>query len=107
MTSRHADETVDGSTHASSVMPIVNCNEAELGTFTRALDPLKLNAPPNLPELDHVVFDTVPTLPVPDESPVAVPAPSSNEYAATSELVAALWVVAVMTFENAPWLPDA
>src|SRR4051794_14859810 len=89
MTSRHAREIVEGLTQASRVMPELSCSELEFGTFTRALVPLKFNAPPNLPVVDQVVFKTVPAFPFPEESATVVPAPSSNEYAATSPGVAA------------------
>ena len=57
--------------------------------LTRALVPLKESAPPYFPDVDHVVFDVVPLLPVPEASPTVVPLPSLNEYAATSPGVAA------------------
>jgi hypothetical protein len=47
------------------------------------------NAPPYLPDVDHVVFETVPLLPFPDASVTVVPDPSSNAYAATRPDVAA------------------
>ena len=75
--------TVDGSTHASNVIPLDSCNDAEFGIVTTELVPLKLNAPPNFPAVDQVVFATVPLFPFPDASVTVVPDPSSNPYAAT------------------------
>ena len=89
MTSRHLLVVAVGFTHASSVIAEVNCSDAEFGTLTRALVPLKESAPPYLPDVDHVVLDVVPLLPVPEASPTVVPLPSLNEYAATRPVVAA------------------
>src|SRR5437868_1224097 len=98
MTSRHTFVTVDGFTHASSVIPVVRCRETESLIVTRELDPLNTRAPPNLPEVVHVALVTVPTFPMPDESATVVPVPSLNEYAATSPAVVN-WVVALATLE--------
>ena len=87
-----------GLTHASSVIPALSCNEAELGTFTRALVPLNTSAPPNLPALVQVAFEIVPVFPFPEESPTDGPDLSSNEYAATNPAVAAR-VLADVVFE--------
>src|SRR5436190_2994152 len=89
MTSRQALETVAGLTHASKVMPPLSCSDVEFGTLTRALVPLNTSALPYLPAVAHVVAETVPVFPLPDESATDVPVPSSNEYAATSPAVAA------------------
>src|SRR4051794_15762180 len=107
MTSRQAEDTVAGSTQASSVIAVVSCSELALGTFTRASVPLKLSASPNLPAVDQVVFDVAASLPLPEESVTLVPLPSSNEYAATSPVGAPLLepVVAVSVLPKAPWLP--
>ena len=78
-----------GSTHASNVIALDRCNEAESGTVTRELDPLKLSAPPYLPVATQVAFAIVPLLPFPDASATVDPDPSSNAYAATSPGVAA------------------
>jgi hypothetical protein len=83
ITSRHALVTVDGFTHASSVIAPVNWSEALSGTVTRELVPLKLSAPPYFPVPAHVVFAAVPVLPLPEASATDVPDPSSNAYAAT------------------------
>src|SRR6476646_901044 len=83
MTSRHAGVTVDGLTQASSVMPLVRCSDVESGIVTRELVPLNDSAPPNLPAVDQVVFETVPLFPFPDESATVAPEPSLKEYAAT------------------------
>jgi hypothetical protein len=48
------------------------------------------NADPYFPDADHVPFATVPAFPLPDASPTNVPEPSLNEYAATSEVGAAV-----------------
>src|SRR5436190_10486172 len=105
MTSRQALETVAGLTHASKVMPPLSCSDVEFGTLTRALVPLNTSALPYLPAVAHVVAETVPVFPLPDESATDVPVPSSNEYAATSPPVAG--VVAVAVFETSPTLPAA
>jgi len=86
MTSRHALLTVDGLIHASRVIAVVSCNEAELLIVTNALVPLKTNALPYLPELVQVVPLTVPLFPFPELSATVVPDPSLNEYAATNPL---------------------
>ena len=72
-----------GLTQASSVMPLVRSRLAESGTVTQVVEPLNWIAEPNLPDADHVPFASVPLLLFPDESPAAVPLPSSNAYAAT------------------------
>src|ERR1700704_4265331 len=82
MRSRQALVTVGGFTQASSVIAFVRCNEAASGIDTRELDPLKLNALPYFPNT-QLVFATVPLLLFPDRSATVVPAPASNEYAAT------------------------
>ena len=74
---------MEGSTQASNVIPVDSCNDAEFGTVTTELVPLKLNAPPNFPAVLHVAFATVPLFPFPDASVTVVPEPSSNPYAAT------------------------
>src|SRR6476619_7927731 len=84
MTSRHALLTVDGLTHASSVIAVVKRSEAASGMLTRALVPLNDSAVPYFPAVVQVAFMIVPALPLPDESVTVVPVPASNEYAATS-----------------------
>src|SRR5215471_21601285 len=101
MTSRQFPLTVDGLTHASSVMPLDSCNDAEFGTVTTELEPLNCNALPNLPVVAHVVLAAVPLLPLPDASVTEVPDPSSNPYAATKPDGAA-GVVRVAVFDG--WL---
>lgn len=73
-----------GKTQASSVIPVVRLSEAESLTVTRAFEPLKERALPNLPALVLVALSTVPVFPVPEESVVVAPEPSLNPYAATS-----------------------
>src|SRR5581483_5292878 len=90
MTSRQADVTVDGSTHASSVIPPRIWRLAELATLIRAFVPLKRRAPPYLPAVVQTAFEKRPSLPFPDASCTRVPLPSSKEYAATSDGAAAL-----------------
>ena len=75
--------TVDGLTHASSVIPVVRCSEAASGIVTSAFVPLNCSALPNLPVVAQVAFAIVPLLPFPDASVTVVPDPSSNPYAAT------------------------
>ena len=79
-----------GYTHASSVIPVVNCSDAESLTVTNALVPLNVKAFPYLPEVVQVAPLIVPLFPLPDTSFTTVPLPSLNPYAATrqaSELV--------------------
>jgi hypothetical protein len=83
---------VAGFTHASNVIAELNCNDAELGTFTRALVPLNTSAVPNFPNDAHVAFKRVPVFPFPDESATDDPDPSSNENAATNPVAAAFCV---------------
>jgi hypothetical protein len=78
ITSRHALVTVVGNTHASNVIADVNRNDGASGTVTRALDPLKLNAFPNRPDVDHAADPTCPVFPRPEASPALGPDPSSN-----------------------------
>jgi len=82
-TVRHPDCDT-GNTHAITVNADDRSNDAESATLTRADDPLNDNAPPYFPADDHDAPSTTPTFPNPDESPTDNPAPSSNEYAATS-----------------------
>src|SRR5580765_8243039 len=84
ITSRHALETVAGSTQASRVIPELSCSELELGIVILLVVPLKESASPNLPAVDQVAFEIVPVLPFPDESETVEPEPSSNPYSATS-----------------------
>src|SRR5262245_44386125 len=86
MIERHPVGAVVGNTHASSVMPVVSCSEAAFGTVTCALVPLNTSALPNLPAA-QVVPLAVPLLFSPEPSRIAVPAPSSNPYAATRPVV--------------------
>jgi hypothetical protein len=48
-------------------------------TVTRAFEPLKERAFPNLPVLIQVAFPIAPALPLPDASATLGPRPSSNE----------------------------
>src|SRR5258708_26510317 len=89
MTSRQLESTVEGLTHASSVIPLVRCSDAASGIVTSALVPLNCNALPYLPDVDHVAFVIVPLFPFPDASVTVVPDPSSNPYAATKPDAAA------------------
>ena len=75
--------TVEGLTHASSVIPLDRCSEAESGIVTSALVPLNCSALPYFPDVVQVAFAIVPLLPFPDASVTVVPDPSSNPYAAT------------------------
>ena len=76
--SRHALETVVGSTQASSVMPELSCSELLPGIVTRLLVPLNESALPNLPAVVQVAPEIVPLLPFPEASVTVVPVPSSN-----------------------------
>src|SRR5262249_16196133 len=101
-----ASVTVDGFTHASSVIPVVRCSDAASGTDTNDDVPLNDNADPNFPDPDHVAPLIVPLLPFPEESPTVVPDPSPNEYAATRPDDAAC-VAVVKVFGYGPWFPAA
>jgi hypothetical protein len=96
--------TVEGSTHASNVIPLDSCNDAELGTVTTELVPLNFNAPPNFPAVLQVVFATVPLFPFPDASVTVVPDPSSNPYAATRAGGSALAACEIASLINAGFL---
>src|SRR5690348_3448320 len=82
--------TVEGLTHASSVIPVDSCSEAALGIETNAFVPLNCSALPYLPVAAQAAFVIVPVFPLPDASVTVVPDPSSNPYAATSPVVAAI-----------------
>src|SRR5262245_64689778 len=85
MTSCQPLVTDVGRTHASKVIAVVSCSAAALGTVTNADVPLNDSAPPFFPVGVHVAFTSVPVRPFPEASPVVVPLPSSNPYAATSD----------------------
>jgi hypothetical protein len=69
---------VAGFTQAESEKALDRCKEFESGTVTLSLMPSKYNAPPTFPGAHSGPFINVPTLPVPEESQVVVPVPSSN-----------------------------
>ena len=94
----------NGFTQASSVIPVVRCNDAASLIVTKAFFPSNTNALPYFPLVVHTAFTMVPVFPVPDESAAVVPAPSLNEYAATSPETNAP-VVALATFEYGLTLP--
>jgi hypothetical protein len=79
---------------------------AESGIVISALVPLKTSALPYLPAAVQVAFWIVPVFPLPEESLTIDPAPSSNEYAATSSGTVAS-IVTFATFEYGPRLPAA
>ena len=68
----------DGFTHASSVIAFVRSSVAESATLTMSLTPSKLSARPKRPEVVRVAPETVPALPLPEESVAAVPVVSSK-----------------------------
>ena len=70
-------------TQASSVIPVVSCNDAEFGTVTYVFVPLNTRAFPNRPAVVHAAPTIVPVRKFPDESPTVGPEPSLKEYAAT------------------------
>ena len=85
-------------THASKVIPVVNCSEAALLMVTNAPLPLNVNPLPYLPPAVQLTPLIVPLFPLPDASVTVVPAPALNPYAATNpELPAG--VVALATAE--------
>src|SRR5215470_1911080 len=99
MTSCHVLVTFVGFTHASRVIPVVRCKEAESLIVTRELVPLNTSAFPYFPPVVHVVFDNVPLLPLPEMSFTTVPVSSSKLYAATRpEIVARVVAVAVLEY---------
>ena len=65
------------------------CSDALSLTVTQALVPLKVSAPPNLPEAVRVALAIVPALPLPELSAVVVPLASSKPHAPTSPLAGA------------------
>jgi hypothetical protein len=65
-------------------MPVPRSRLAASATVTQSFVPSKLSAPPNRPVVVHVAPVIVPVWALPEESPTAVPAPSSKEYAAAS-----------------------
>ena len=78
ITARHPVGAAVGYTHASSVIPVVSCSDAALGTVTTALVPLNTSAPPYRPAAVHVAPLITPVLPFPEASTTVVPAPSLN-----------------------------
>src|SRR5262245_4852051 len=82
MTSRQPP-TALGNTHASRVSADCGRSEGASGIVTRAA-PLNERAFPYLPNVVQVAAPIAPVFPPPDASPTLDPAPSSNEYAATS-----------------------
>src|SRR5436309_2515856 len=106
MTSRQLLLTVEGLTHASSVIPLDRCNDAASETVTSELVPLNCNALPYLPDEAQVAFASAPLFPFPDPSLTVDPDPSSNPYAATRPDAPA-GVVALAVFEYGLGLPAA
>src|SRR4030095_6140788 len=83
MTSRQLLLTVEGLTHASSVIAVVSRTKAESVMVTRAEVPLNTRAVPKRPAVVQVAPLMVPVLPLPDRSVTVVPVPSLKAYAAT------------------------
>ena len=71
--------TADGLTQASSVIPLVKCNDAASAIVTHAFVPLNTSALPYFPLVVQVAFVIVPVFPWPEESATVVPAPSLKE----------------------------
>ena len=94
-------------TQASTVIPLVRASEVELLTVTQAFVPLKLSAEPYFPPLAQVAFASVPVFPFPEESTADVPAPASNEYAATRPAPELAATVAFTSLEAPETLPAA
>jgi hypothetical protein len=105
-TARHPVGVVVGYTQASSVIPVVNCSDADEGTVTTAFVPLNTSALPNFPAVVHVAPLIVPVLLLPEASATVVPAPSAKLYAATSPATV-FGVVAFATLEYGPRLGSA
>src|SRR5919199_6196737 len=83
MTGIHAWSAL-GFTHASIVIPLERSSEFESATVTSDVAPSNEAAAPYFPAAVHVVEALrEPALPFPDVSAAVVPAPSSNESAAT------------------------
>lgn len=73
-----------GLTQASSVIPVLNWSNEELGMPTKAFVPLNEIAFPYFPEVVHNAPPcSVPLCLLPDASFAVVPLPSLNPYAAT------------------------
>src|SRR5688572_863233 len=98
-----------GKIHACSVIPEDTFSDAEAGTTTIALLPLKLSALPKRPCVLQLAPLIVPVLPLPEASLTVVPAPALNPYASTSPALGsgALCVVSIATFEYPLRLPEA
>src|SRR4051794_37100168 len=103
MTSRHALLTVEGFTHASSVIPVVRWSAATSPTVTLAVLPLNCSARPNFAVVAQAALTRLPVRLLPDASAVVGPDPSSNAYAATSSGIVEP-VVTVAAFEYGPRL---
>src|SRR5215831_899353 len=105
MRSLQALPTRTGFTHASNVIPVLKCNDAESFTVTSEVEPLKTSALPYLPFVVQFAVLKVPRLVFPDESATFVPVPSSNEYEAMRPGIGAGKVVATHRNSCAPnWL---
>src|SRR4051812_13370331 len=86
-------------------MPVVSSRELALATLTRLLEPLNDSAPPYLPLVDQVVFDVVPTLPLPEKSVTDAPAPSLNARARIKPVGTAFETVTVTGVEIVEFPP--
>src|SRR6185295_11419343 len=86
-------------------MPVVRSRELASGTLTRLLVPLNESAPPYLPLVDQLVFDAVPTLPVPEKSVTDAPAPSLNARARIKPVGTAFETVTVTVVEIVEFPP--
>src|SRR5690348_1934552 len=89
--------------HALMVMLPVNCSDAVLPRFTKAVVPLNVSALPNLPAVVHVAPLSVPVLLFPEASAVVVPVPSLKAYPPTRPATgSALNAEAVGALTSAP-----
>src|SRR5688572_5128667 len=96
MTVRQMLPSAVGFTHASSVIAVVRCSEAESGIETTSPAPSKESAFPNFPAGSQLAPTTIPALPLPERSATDTPPPSSNEYAATKPAGAGLQAAVVV-----------
>src|SRR5207244_6291817 len=87
-------------------MPELRSSEGLSLIATQALVPLNESALPLWPAA-HAAFAIVPLFPLPDASATVDPVPSSNEYAATSPVVAAEPVFMMASLETAKRRPPA
>src|SRR5262245_58977971 len=92
----HVGGSAVGRTHAINVMPVLRSSAGESAMVIGGPAPANCTAPPIRPPQSHVAPPRLAVFPLPESSTTVVPAPSSNEYAATRPgLDAVAWKLAV------------